>query len=210
MQASCFLALNRTVSYHLHSYVLLGNSIRTLKAEALELVSAFEAGWNEHVRESRERTLELLRASSSPFSRHEYSPGHMTASAIVFSPDRSSILLVHHHRLHRWLQPGGHIEAEDVNLHAAAAREVHEETGVVVVQNPPPVLAGISVHRIPATTKETEHWHHDLLFSMIATSTNHQTSSEAPQVEWCPLDRLSEYDLGADLIAMIRRSAGIR
>jgi 8-oxo-dGTP pyrophosphatase MutT (NUDIX family) len=184
--------------------------MRTLTAEAIELVAAFDAGWNEHVRLSREGTLRLLRESPAPFDRRQFLPGHMTASAIVFSPDRNEVLLVHHHRLHRWLQPGGHIETKDTGLRAAVLREVREETGVAVATEPPPMLAGISVHKIPAAAKEPEHWHHDLLFAMVAASTNHQTSSEAPEVVWCPIDKLSEYKLGGDLIAMIRRSAEAR
>jgi 8-oxo-dGTP pyrophosphatase MutT (NUDIX family) len=134
----------------------------------------------------------------------------MTASAFVFAPDFSSVLLVHHHRLRRWLQPGGHVEVEDASLPAAAAREVWEETGIPVKPEPPPAVAGISVHKIPASGKEPEHWHHDVLFSMVAASRDFKTSGEAPQVAWCPLNKLADYGLDSDLIEMITRSAAAR
>jgi hypothetical protein len=39
-------------------------------------------------------------------------PGHITGSAWVLSPDRQKVLLVHHAKLDRWLQPGGHSDGE--------------------------------------------------------------------------------------------------
>lgn len=42
--------------------------------------------------------------------------GHLTASAWILSPDQKSILMIHHKKLNRWLQPGGHLEAQDDTL----------------------------------------------------------------------------------------------
>ena len=78
-----------------------------------------------------DRALDLAR-SSDPTDRDRFVPGHFTASGFVVSPDGSSLLLIHHRRLDRWLQPGGHIDPEDASPIAAAAREVTEETGVSV------------------------------------------------------------------------------
>jgi 8-oxo-dGTP pyrophosphatase MutT (NUDIX family) len=184
-----------------------GNVLKpVLTNQTIALLVAFDAAWNEHVRLSCERTLQLLRESPAPFDRHNFSPGHITASAIVLAPDQRSVLLVHHRRLDRWLQPGGHIEVEDADLCAAAAREVREETGIEVRVDVAPALAGVSVHRIPTSAKEPEHWHHDLLFSMAATTIDLQVSHESRDVIWCPLDSLSEYGLDSHLVEIICRS----
>jgi 8-oxo-dGTP pyrophosphatase MutT (NUDIX family) len=48
----------------------------------------------------------------------------------VFVVNDGKVLLHYHHKLARWLPPGGHIEPDELP-DEAAAREVFEETGVV-------------------------------------------------------------------------------
>ena len=72
--------------------------------------------------------LELLDAPGDPFGRARFDPGHFTASAFVLAPDRRAILEVHHAKLGRWLQPGGHVESADDSLVSAAHREVRSCT----------------------------------------------------------------------------------
>lgn len=55
---------------------------------------------------------------------------HFTASVWITSTGKpKKILLVHHKKLGRWMQPGGHIEKFE-NPVEAAIREVKEETGL--------------------------------------------------------------------------------
>src|SRR5690606_11839088 len=56
-------------------------------------------------------------------------PGHLTGSAWIVSPDRQRVALVHHRKLERWLQPGGHADG-DTDIAAVAWREATEETGL--------------------------------------------------------------------------------
>ena len=57
-------------------------------------------------------------------------PDHLTASGLVVSHDRSEVLLNLHGRYQIWMQFGGHCEADDTSLAAAALRETVEESGI--------------------------------------------------------------------------------
>ena len=53
------------------------------------------------------------------------------ASVFVVNPADLKILLCHHKKFDRWVQPGGHIEKNEIP-EETALREVYEETGVRV------------------------------------------------------------------------------
>ncbi len=50
-------------------------------------------------------------------------PEHLTASCLVLDAAGDRVLLTHHRRARQWFQFGGHLEAEDASLWAAARRE---------------------------------------------------------------------------------------
>src|SRR4051794_10827820 len=134
--------------------------------------------------------LMLLDCSPTPFSRDQFTPGHITTSGLVLSPDTDRILILHHRRLDRWLLPGGHVESADPTIDAAAAREVLEETGIAVSGG---VLAGADVHGIPTNGREPYHLHHDLLFSFRADADVLQVSDESHAVAWCTPAEFDRY-----------------
>ncbi|MEO8597920.1 MAG: NUDIX hydrolase [Candidatus Solibacter sp.] len=142
---------------------------------------------------SLELVLQLLECSPAPFSRNQFTPGHITCSGLVLAPDRRRVLLVHHRRLERWLLPGGHVEPQDESIAGAARREVEEETGALV--NPAYTIAGADVHGIPAKRGEPYHLHHDLLFAFQAISEDIQTSEESHAVAWCAPAEFDRYQI---------------
>jgi 8-oxo-dGTP pyrophosphatase MutT (NUDIX family) len=140
------------------------------------------------------KSLELIRmlveCSPDPFSREQFTPGHITCSGLVLAPDARRILIVHHRRLARWLPPGGHVEPSDATIDAAAAREVLEETGIFVANGR---FAGADVHGIPAKGREPYHLHHDLLFVFRAEAEALTCSEESRAVAWCAPEELDRY-----------------
>jgi 8-oxo-dGTP pyrophosphatase MutT (NUDIX family) len=157
---------------------------RSVIKKACKVVESFDPGADGLARKSQELTLDVLRQTSDPFSRYQFTPGHVTCTALVFHPDRPKVLFMYHHRLHRWLLPGGHVEESDASLAEAAAREAHEETLVRIDQDRVSRLAGIDVHGIPPKKKDPFHLHHDLIWSFRAVTADIATTDEAPSVFW--------------------------
>lgn len=104
-------------------------------------------------------------------SRKEFR-GHVTSGAIVIGKG-GRLLMINHRSLERWLFPGGHLEAGDVSLRAAALREIAEETGVpaAALSAPAGEFAALPIqvdcHIIPANPAkaEPEHRHFDFRFA---------------------------------------------
>ena len=154
---------------------------------------------------SRELVLMLLECSSAPFSRVQFTPGHITCTGLVLAPDGEGVLLIHHRRLDRWLLPGGHVEPEDPQIGDAARREVIEETGVTLLSNPALALCGLDVHGIPAKGPEPYHLHHDLLFHLRAESEEFRVSPESHAVAWCAPAEFDRYGLPGNVRRAYRR-----
>ncbi|MEZ4321278.1 MAG: NUDIX hydrolase [Myxococcota bacterium] len=135
--------------------------------------------------------MRALALADGSCSRDHFVPGHFTASAFVLSPDGGSLLLIHHAKLDRWLQPGGHIEPDDVDLIAAARREVAEEVGLDDVQLLEPCPFDLDIHEIPARKADPVHRHFDVRFLFRAPSLEFRAGSDALAARWVPLDQVS-------------------
>jgi len=121
-------------------------------------------------------------------------PGHITGSAWVLSHDRKRCLLVHHRKLNRWLQPGGHADGQ-ANIEAVALREAQEESGLqhLDLQHSDGALVplDIDVHTIPTrfdstgNVVENAHQHHDIRFLFLAAADQKLIlSEESHDLRW--------------------------
>ncbi len=97
-------------------------------ADAVRTLTAYVPRDEEQSR-WREQFLAHLAAHPGATSR-DGSPVHLTASVLVLDPTGTSTLLVHHRKAGVWVQPGGHLEPDDVTVAGAALRELAEETGL--------------------------------------------------------------------------------
>ena len=175
--------------------------------EALAVVEGFDPGADGLAAKSKELTLGLLQSSTAPFSRMQFTPGHVTCTALILHPHDSTVLLMHHHRLRRWLLPGGHIEEIDASLSDAAAREATEETCVRIDAAHNPFLAGIDVHGIPPKKGEPFHLHHDLIWCFRAATDEFAITEEAPQVLWAAAADLERLGVAESIRNSISRAA---
>jgi 8-oxo-dGTP pyrophosphatase MutT (NUDIX family) len=173
----------------------------------LDLLARYRAG---HPEEAAcvERVRALVEGHPDCFER-TCLPGHVTASAWVLSPGRERFLLVHHRKLGRWLQPGGHADGE-TDVAAVALREAREETGLERLAFWPdpgePLPIDLDVHRIPARDAEPEHEHHDVRFLLVAEGSKRaRASAESLGVCWLAMDALERLDLDESLLRMGRK-----
>lgn len=121
--------------------------------------------------------------------------GHLTGSGFVVSPSTQSVLLIHHRKLGRWLQPGGHADGMS-NLAEVAAKEVAEETGLVGLDLVWPAI-DLDIHEIPERGEEPTHLHLDVRFLFVADGEVAPTGNhEVNDVEWVSIDddRVRESD----------------
>jgi 8-oxo-dGTP pyrophosphatase MutT (NUDIX family) len=146
-----------------------------------------------------------LAASPGAFSREHTEPGHFTASAFVMCPERRRVLLVHHAKLGRWLQPGGHVEAADPSLLWAAEREVREETGLASLFPLSDAVFDVDIHEIPAKPQEGAHQHFDVRYAFAARSTELVGSDEVRGVRWVELARVPELSDEESVLRCVQR-----
>ncbi len=114
---------------------------------------------------ARDRVLAFCRRNQDALHR-TCRRGHLTGSALVVDAAGRRTLLLHHAKLDRWLQPGGHADG-DGNLAAVALREATEETGIVGLKVVTPAI-DIDVHTIPERGDEPAHLHLDVRFLVLA------------------------------------------
>jgi 8-oxo-dGTP pyrophosphatase MutT (NUDIX family) len=153
------------------------------------LLDAFAPG-DAREQAHRQRFFSLLNETPEPFSRAQFAPGHVTASAFILNQARDSVLLISHAKLQLWLQPGGHVEPTDEDVLQAALREVHEEVGLDDVQLLPPGLFDVDVHRIPAYGSQPAHEHFDVRFSFTTQHGAAVAGSDADAVRWVRIAEL--------------------
>ena len=137
--------------------------------ERLGALLAAHAGEDEKERADLERMRAHARQLAAPFSRAQ-AEAHFTGSAVVVDPPGERVCLLHHAKLHRWLQPGGHADAADGGSMAETAlREAREETGLAVRLHPTaPRPLDVDAHGIPARATEPAHQHLDVRFLIVA------------------------------------------
>lgn len=116
--------------------------------------------------------------------------GHLTSSALVMDEHRTRVLLTLHPKVGRWLQLGGHNEAVDDSVRAAARRETVEESGIleVVISEAP---LRLDRHPVPCGGRMSEHLDVQYL-ALVPADARAVMSEESDDLRWFDLDALPE------------------
>ena len=163
---------------------------------------------DKHEQECLQQVLAALNTGGDCFSRHWFTPGHITASAFVMSPDQRHMLLISHRDFGLWMQPGGHLDPVDSSVLEAAKRELVEEAGLSGVAQPDWAsgILDVDVHQVPAGVKHSEpaHQHFDIRFAFLANTAEVTASSDAKDARWFLIDDLVKT---SSTDASVRRAA---
>jgi 8-oxo-dGTP pyrophosphatase MutT (NUDIX family) len=146
-------------------------------------------------RAMRDRLAAFIATYEERAFERALAPGHITASAWILDPLRTQTVLLHHRKLARWLQLGGHVDG-DPDVRHAALREAREESGLRTLRMIGEDIYDIDVHRIPARANEPEHDHYDLRFALEADPREPLVgNAESHDVRWIALTDLEHYGI---------------
>ena len=110
--------------------------------------------------------------------------GHITGSAWLLNQDHSKALLMHHMKLDRWLQLGGHCDGE-ADVLAVAVKEAQEESGIMAIEPLSDSIFDIDVHLIPERLHEPAHYHYDIRFLLhMIHDEKIVQNSESKELRW--------------------------
>lgn len=131
--------------------------------------------------------------------------GHVTGSSFIVNDEKNAALLMHHRKLNRWFQPGGHADG-DFDILRVAAKEALEETGISGLE---PIIEGIfdvDVHEIGARSNEPAHLHYDIRFLFIAPkNARFVVGEESFALKWVPFNEIHQVDCSASVVRMIEK-----
>ena len=153
-----------------------------------------------------EKVRRFVQANPRCFDRM-LAEGHLAGSAWIVSPDRSRVLLTHHHKLDRWLQLGGHADG-DPDIFGVAHREAREESGLKDVRPLSTRIFDIDVHPIAARAGAPGHYHYDIRFIFEADpAAPLVVSRESKELAWIELVDITEPDFDWSIRRMARKTA---
>lgn len=156
----------------------------------IEELKAYKA-YTEEEKTYQLRMLNLLAHEPDCFHR-SLLHGHITGSAWIINPAEERVLLLHHRKLDKWLQPGGHADGEE-NILQVAEREAREETGLTSIRVLKNGLFDLDIHSIPARGEEPEHFHYDIRFLFTANPEEPlQQNRESKGLAWVPLQEVPD------------------
>lgn len=138
--------------------------------------------------EYRSRMIAFLTEHGENAFKRELLVGHFTASAFVLNQEQTHFLLMHHKKLHKWLQPGGHCDG-NADVLAVAIKEAQEESGITHIAAVVPDIFDIDIHEIPEYNGVPAHLHYDIRFLLTTVDTDTLVQNEESHaLRWFAFD----------------------
>ena len=136
--------------------------------------------------------------------------GHLTGSAWIVNESRTKALLLHHRKLNRWMQTGGHADGE-FDLLSVALREAREESGLTRIEPVSPEVFDVDIHEIPQFKDIRAHFHFDVRFLLQGDEEEPIVHNEESNgVVWILLNEITGYTEEESVLRMARMCTVIR
>jgi 8-oxo-dGTP pyrophosphatase MutT (NUDIX family) len=159
-----------------------------MRSQLIEQLRSYTTSYPEEL-ESRDKIVDLITTQTDCFKRSFTNPGHITASAWLLNFDGSKVLLMHHVKLNKWLQPGGHCDGS-LNTLAVAIKEAQEESGIEGIAPVANSIFDLDIHYIPERKMEPAHYHYDIRYLLKADKDAQIVKNhESNKVEWFDCNR---------------------
>lgn len=165
----------------------------------LQLLAAYHPSDPQEI-DYKNRIIDFINAHPDCFER-SLSIGHITASAWLLNKDRTHALLMHHTKLDKWMQLGGHCDG-DADPLRVAIKEAQEESGIAEVASLNDAIFDIDIHLIPANSREQAHYHYDIRFLLgVMSDATFVQNAESKELRWVSKSRA---DLPTDSRSVVR------
>lgn len=158
-----------------------------------------------HESKMKEEIISFIHSTSQCFDRN-FTQGHMTGSAWILNENGDSVLLMHHRKLDKWLQLGGHADGES-RLMTVALNEAKEESGLDSISPLSDSIFDLDIHVIPNRLNEPEHFHYDIRYlfktdDSIPLKKNH----ESIDLAWVSLSQIDHYTVEESILRMVEKT----
>lgn len=150
-----------------------------------------------------QRIIDFVEREPGCFDRSTID-GHITGSAWIVNPSNDSTLLLHHRKLDKWLQPGGHADG-DGNILRVAITEAREETGILEFDLIASEIFDVDIHTIPSRRNEPEHLHYDIRYALRARTMDFVPSEESNALTWIAITQLHSLTTEPSMIRMANK-----
>ncbi|HAB99832.1 MAG TPA: NUDIX hydrolase [Parachlamydiales bacterium] len=152
----------------------------------LDLLRHYSSSFPEEM-EFKARMLAFVEAHEECFER-SLEIGHVTASCWLLNREGSKALLLHHAKLGRWFQLGGHAVGHPDVLEVAV-KEAREESGIEEIRPISSKIFDLDIHLIPENSKEKAHLHYDVRFLLqVGSDEEVKSNRESKQLLWIGKD----------------------
>ena len=164
--------------------------------------------------------VEFVDTQAACFDR-ELELGHITGSALVLDEKAERLLLLHHKKLNKWLQLGGHSDSNPNSLEVAL-KEAYEESGLTSLklsnwfERLKPAsscqVLDLDIHAIPERKKEPAHYHYDIRFVFKVADGNHNfvINEEANELRWVAIDKVSSLTDEESMLRQVDKLMALR